>query len=174
MLTDDLTAFDYVVLAILLISILLSVARGVVREVLALAGWIVAFMVANSFTAAFAPMLPPTIGGESVRSLLAFAALFLATLLTMGLVAMLMSVLVKSVGLGFADRLLGSLFGFARGLLVVLMIVLAAGFTALPQEAFWRKAVLSRHLEAAAMMVLPWLPQELSQRINYMRVRHKQ
>lgn len=174
MLTDDLTTFDYVVLAILLVSILVSLARGAVREVLALAGWIVAFMVASSFTAALAPMLPSVIGGEYFRSLLAFAALFLATLLAMGLIAMLISVLVRSVGLGFADRVLGSLFGFARGLLVVLMIVLAAGFTALPQEAFWRKAVLSRHLEAAAMMVLPWLPQELSQRINYVRLKHKQ
>jgi membrane protein required for colicin V production len=87
---------------------------------------------------------------------------------------MLISVLVRSVGLGFADRVLGSLFGFVRGLLVVLMVVLAAGFTALPQEPFWRKAVLSKHLETAAMMVLPWLPQELSQRINYVRLKHKQ
>jgi membrane protein required for colicin V production len=83
------------------------------------------------------------------------------------LIAMLISALVRTVGLGFADRFLGSLFGFVRGFLVVLLIVLAAGLTALPQEPFWRKAMLSKPLETVAMRVTPWLPQDLSKRINY-------
>jgi membrane protein required for colicin V production len=167
--TDDLTIFDYSVFAILVLSILLSMVRGVVREILSLAGWVVAFMVANSFAAGFAPLLPSSISGESLRLLLAFAALFLSSLLAMGLITMLISALVKTVGLGFADRFMGSLFGFARGLLVVLLMVLAAGFTALPQEPFWKKAVLSKPLEMAAMMVIPWLPRDLSKRISYVK-----
>ena len=162
-----MTIFDYCVLAILVISILLSVVRGVVREILSLVGWIVAFMVANSFSAGLAPMLPSDIDGETLRMVLAFSALFLSALLAMSLIAMLISALVKTVGLGFADRFLGSLFGFIRGLLVVLLIVLAAGFTALPQEPFWQKALLSKPLETAAMLVIPWLPPDLSTRINY-------
>ncbi|HEU4854126.1 MAG TPA: CvpA family protein [Nitrosospira sp.] len=169
MFTDDLTIFDYSVLAILVLSILLSMVRGVVREILSLAGWVVAFMVANSFAAGFAPLLPSGISGESLRLLLAFAALFLSSLLAMGLITMLISALVKTVGLGFADRFMGSLFGFARGLLVVLLMVLAAGLTALPQEPFWKKAVLSKPLEMAAMMVIPWLPGDLSKRISYVK-----
>ena len=168
-MTNDLTIFDYSVLAILVLSILLSMVRGVVREVLSLAGWVVAFMVANSFAAGFAPLLPSSVSGESLRLLLAFAALFLSSLLAMGLITMLISALVKTVGLGFADRFMGSLFGFARGLLVVLLMVLAAGFTALPQEPFWKKAVLSKPLEMAAMMVIPWLPRDLSKRISYVK-----
>lgn len=167
----DMTAFDYCVLAILGISVLLSLARGFVRELVSLAGWIVAFMVANSFAAQFAPMLPSFITGESLRMLLAFAALFLATLLAMGLVAMAASALTKTAGLGLADRFLGSLFGLMRGFLVVLLIVLAAGLTALPQEPFWRKAVLSGPLEIAAMMAIPWLPQDLSKHINFARLK---
>ncbi|SES76181.1 membrane protein required for colicin V production [Nitrosospira multiformis] len=174
MFTADLTGFDYAVLAILVVSILLSVSRGVVREILSLVSWIVAFMVANSFAAGFAPMVPSTIGGESLRILLAFIALFLMTLIVMGLVTMLTSALVQTVGLGFTDRFFGSLFGFIRGLVVVLVIVLAAGLTAVPQEPFWRKAVLSKHLEAAAMVVLPWLPQDLSRRIHYAELKRKQ
>lgn len=174
MFTAELTGFDYLILAILVVSILLSISRGVVREVLSLASWIIAFMVANSFAARFAPMLPSTIGGESLRILLAFVALFLATLVAMSLVTLLTSALFRTVGLGFADRFFGSLFGFIRGLVVVLVIVLAAGLTALPQEPFWRKAALSKHLEAAAMVVLPWLPQDLSRRINYAELKRKQ
>lgn len=162
-----MTIFDYSVLAILVLSVLLSMVRGVVRELLSLAGWIIAFMVANSFAVGFAPMLPSVISGEWLRMLLAFSALFLSALLAMGLVAMLTSAVVKSVGLGFADRFFGSLFGLIRGLMLVLLMVLAAGLTELPQEPFWRKALLSKPLETAAMMIIPWLPQDLSRRINY-------
>src|SRR5690242_9810489 len=122
----DMTAFDYGVLAILGISVLLSLVRGVVRELVSLAGWIVAFMVANSFAAWFAPVLPSFITGELLRMSLAFAVLFLASLLAMSLVAMAASALTKTAGLGLADRFLGSLFGLVRGLLAVLLIVLAA------------------------------------------------
>ena len=169
-----MTIFDYAVLAIFVVSILLSVVRGVVRELFSLAGWVVAFMVANSFAAGFAPMLPSSIAGESLRMLLAFAALFLSALLAMALMTMMISALTRTVGLGFADRFFGSLFGFMRGLLVVLLIVLAAGLTALPQEPFWEKALLSKPLETAAMMVIPWLPQDLSRRISYVKLKREQ
>lgn len=119
-------------------------------------------------------MLPSTITGESLRMLLAFAALFLSVLLAMALITMLISALVKTVGLGFADRFFGSLFGFMRGLLVVLLMVLAAGLTALPQEPFWQKALLSKPLETTAMMVMPWLPQDLSKRISYVKLKREQ
>ena len=131
-----MTIFDYAVLAILVVSILLSVMRGVVRELFSLTGWVIAFMVANSFAAGFLSMLPSSITGESLRMLLAFAAVFLSTLLAMALITMLISALIKTVGLGFADRFFGSLFVFMRGLLVVLLMVLATGLTALPQEPF--------------------------------------
>ena len=150
-----MTLFDYVVLAIVALSVLLSITRGFVRELLSLAGWVIAFMVANSFAAVLASLLPSTIGNDSIRVVLAFGILFLAALLAMGLVTMLVSALVSAVGLGFTDRFLGSLFGFMRGFAVVLLIVLGAGLTALPQEPFWQKAVLSKPLEAAALMVMP-------------------
>jgi len=164
-----MTIFDYAVLAILVLSILLSVVRGVVRELLSLAGWVIAFMVASSFAAAFSPMLPSAIIGDQFRGVLAFASIFLSALLAMGLLTMLISALVKTAGLGFADRFMGSLFGFARGLLVVLLAVLAAGLTTVPQEPFWKKATLSAPLETVAMMILPWLPQDLSRHISYVK-----
>ena len=168
-----MTLFDYVVLAIVALSVLLSITRGFVRELLSLAGWVIAFMVANSFAAVLASLLPSTIGNDSIRVVLAFGILFLAALLAMGLVTMLVSALVSAVGLGFTDRFLGSLFGFMRGFAVVLLIVLGAGLTALPQEPFWQKAVLSKPLEAAALMVMPWLPRDLSRRISYVGLERK-
>lgn len=159
---SKMTAFDYCVIAIVGISVLLSIMRGAVRELISLAGWVIAFILANYFAAQFASLLPSAIPGESLRMVLAFSVLFLLTLLAMGLIAMLASAMTRKAGLGFADRFLGSLFGLARGLLVIMVIVLAGGLTSLPQEPFWRKAVLSGPIETAVMMAMPWLPQDLS------------
>ncbi len=164
-----LTLFDYVVLGIFFISIILSIMRGLVREVLSLAGWVVAFIVAGSYATEFEPLLPSEIGGESLRVLVSFVVVFLLVLIVTVLLTMLLSTLIKGIGLGFVDRILGSVFGFLRGLLVVTLFVLMAGLTALPQQSFWQLALLSRPLEVVAMQVIPWLPNDLSSRISYER-----
>ncbi len=162
-----MTIFDFVVLTIFVVSILLSVVRGIVRESLSLAGWVIAFMVAKEFDKDFVSVLPLSITGDSLRMLVSFSALFLSVLLVMSMITMLASALIKTVGLGSVDRFFGAFFGLARGLLVVLLLVLSAGLTALPQEPFWQKALLSKPLEAGVIMIMPWLPQDLSRRINY-------
>jgi len=138
-----------------------------VRESLSLAGWVIAYMVAKAFAKDFVSMLPLSITGDSLRVLISFSALFLSVLLVMSLITILSSALVKTVGLGSVDRLFGAFFGLARGLLAVLLLVLLAGLTTLPQEPFWQKALLSKPLETGVIMTMPWLPQDLSKRINY-------
>lgn len=162
-----MTALDYLVLGILGISILLSVIRGAVREVLALLAWALGFIAASVFAADLAALLPPAMPDERLRLLAGFLGIFLAVLLLMSLFAMFVSRLVKSAGLGVEDRLLGGVFGFARGLLVVMVLVLAAGFTSLPREAVWRDAALSGPLEACAYRIKSWLPARFAQRIRY-------
>jgi membrane protein required for colicin V production len=162
-----MTIFDFVVLIIFVVSISISVVRGIVRESLSLAGWVIAYMVAKAFAKDFVSMLPLSITGDSLRVLISFSALFLSVLLVMSLITILSSALVKTVGLGSVDRLFGAFFGLARGLLAVLLLVLLAGLTTLPQEPFWQKALLSKPLETGVIMTMPWLPQDLSKRINY-------
>ena len=162
-----MTIFDFVVLIIFVVSVLLSIVRGIVRESLSLAGWVVAYMVAKIFAKDFMSVLPLSINDESLRMVISFTAIFLAVLIVMSMLTMLASALIRTVGLGSADRLLGALFGFARGLLVVLLLVLSAGLTTLPQEPFWQKALLSKPLETGVIMIMPWLPRGLSRRVNY-------
>lgn len=162
-----MTIFDFVVLIIFVVSVLLSIVRGIVRESLSLAGWVVAYMVAKIFAKDFMSVLPLSITDESLRMVISFTAIFLAVLIVMSMLTMLASALIRTVGLGSADRLLGALFGFARGLLVVLLLVLSAGLTTLPQEPFWQKALLSKPLETGVIMIMPWLPRGLSRRVNY-------
>ena len=143
-----MTLFDLVVLVIVGLSVLLSVIRGLVREVLALAAWVVAFLAANVLAGEIAPWLPDAIPTEEFRLLAGFVGVFLVVLIAMSMLAIMVSKLVKSAGLGLEDRLLGGAFGLARGLLVVMVVVLLAGLTSLPRQAVWRNAVLWRRRRA--------------------------
>src|SRR6185436_3569396 len=114
-----------------------------------------------------AAFLVPHVADERVRLLAAFAGLFLTVLLAMSVLALVVSKLVKGAGLGVEDRLLGGVFGLARGVLVVMALVLAAGLTALPRQPEWRQAAFSGPLEVFAGEVKSWLPAGLAQRIAY-------
>ena len=162
-----MTVFDYGVLLIVGVSVLLSVLRGFVREVLALAAWLIAFVAASLTAGVVAGWIGPSIANESWRALAAFVAVFFVTLVGMSLVAMAVSGLLRKAGLGMEDRLLGGFFGFARGLLIVLVAVLLAGLTGLPRQPAWNDAMLSPPLEALAGAVKPWLPQILASNLSY-------
>ena len=162
-----MTLFDYAVLDIVGVSVLLSLLRGFVREVLALASWVIAFLAASLLSGVVAEWMTPAIANELGRAVAAFAAVFLATLVGMSLVALALSGLVRKAGLGLEDRLLGGFFGFARGMVIVLVLVLLGGLTAAPRQPVWHEAMLSPALEAAATKVKPWLPQVLSSNLSY-------
>ena len=162
-----MTSFDYIVLAIIGLSIVLSVMRGFVREVLAIAGWIAAFFVARTYSSEILPMMPADIPTDSLRVLASFLVLFLATLLLASLLSIAISTLIRSAGLGWINRLLGALFGLARGLLIVCIVVFLAGLTELPGDARWRNAMFSAPLEAAVISMLPWLPISIAKHVKY-------
>ncbi len=162
-----MTVFDYAALGIIGLSVLVSAMRGAVREVLALGAWVLSFWVAKLYTGMIIPFLPAELADESLRYLAGFLMLFLACLLVMSLVAIGVSELVKRVGLGLLDRGLGAVFGTARGILIVAVLVLLAGFTSLPQQPAWRNAMFSPPFEALVLQLKGWLPEDLSRRIRY-------
>jgi membrane protein required for colicin V production len=162
-----MTAFDYAVLIIIGSSVVLSVVRGFAREVLALAGWVIAFLAANALSGVVSEWLSPMIRDGSLRALAAFVSVFVVTLIVVSLIGMTVSRLLKSAGLGLEDRLLGGFFGFARGILIVLTLVLLSGLTALPRQPAWSDAMLSPPLEALAAAMKPWLPQAVSRYLSY-------
>lgn len=162
-----MTVFDYIVLFVLVSSVIISTMRGLVKEILSLLGWIVAFVVANAYGARLAPMLPEMIPGETVRLIVAFIALFLGARMLMGLLTLAVSALISASGLTLADRGLGGLFGLARGVVIVLAGVILCGMTSIPQQAFWQDALLSPMAETGARTVKPFLPAALAQHVKF-------
>ena len=162
-----MTWFDYAVIAIVGVSILISIIHGLAREILSLASWVVAFLVAQVYAADVALQLPAAIMQPSVRLLVGFLGVFVAVLVMMALLAMALSGLIRSAGLGFADRALGAVFGLVRGMTIVMIAVLLAGLTGLPRQPAWRHAMMSAPLVTLANMVKVWLPDDLAKHINY-------
>jgi len=161
------TIFDYVVLFVLITSVVISTLRGLVKEILSLLGWIVAFVVANAYSAALAPLLPEVIPGDTARLIVAFIALFLGVRILMGLLSMAIGALVEATGLGLADRGLGGLFGLARGIVIVLAGVILCGMTEIPQQPLWQQALLSPIAETGARTVKPFLPPAMAEHVNF-------
>jgi membrane protein required for colicin V production len=162
-----MTVVDIAVLAIVGFSIALGVLRGLVREVLALVAWVAAFLLSNFLAPEAARLLPRGMGSEEIRMLVSYVVVFIIVLVALSVLAVLASKLVKVVGLGASDRVVGGVFGLARGVLVVMILVLLAGLTSLPRQSAWRDAILNVPLEAFAGHVKAWLPADLSKRIKY-------
>jgi membrane protein required for colicin V production len=161
------TVFDYAVLGIMAASLLLGLWRGVVSEILALAAWVVCFVVARMFAADVAPVFGKLLPDATLRYVAGFATVCLAVLVVFSIGRLVMRLLVKAVGLGWADRTLGAVFGAGRGVLVALILVLIGGLTPLPKEVWWREATLAPPLETAVIAAKPWLPADLAKRIRY-------
>jgi membrane protein required for colicin V production len=93
--------------------------------------------------------------------------LFLATLLIGGLIGLLASYLVDYTGLTGTDRLLGAVFGLARGSAVIVVLVLAAGLTPLPNDPWWQQSLLMGHFQEGALWLRGFLPPELAQNVRF-------
>ena len=162
-----MTGFDYAVLTVIALSSLLGLWRGVVSEVLGLAAWVAAFFAARAWGHALALALPAGVGEAVWREVAGLVIVFVATLLLFGVARLLLSQLLRAVGLGLVDRLLGAAFGIARGVLVVLALVLLCGMTTVPRQAMWQDAWLAPPLETAVVAAKPWMPPAMAQKIRY-------
>jgi membrane protein required for colicin V production len=161
------TVFDYAVLAMIAASSLLGLWRGVVSEVLALVAWVAAFMAARTWAEAAGHYFVGVVAEPTMRYAAGFVAVLVAVLVVFAVGRFVLSLLLRAVGLGFADRLLGAGFGVLRGGLIAFVVVLVAGMTSLPKAVWWREAVLAPPLETAVIAAKPWLPAEVAKRIRY-------
>ena len=158
---------DYCIVTLIALSMLIGLWRGLMREVISLATWIAAFAIAFLFAESGATHLAPHIEVPSLRLAAAFGGLFLATLLIGGLLGLLAAYLVDATGLTGTDRLLGGVFGVARGAAIIVVLVLAAGATPLPNDPWWQQSQLLSRFQEGALWLRGFLPPELGQQVRF-------
>lgn len=142
---------DWVILVVLGLSILLSLWRGFAREAMSLAGWVLAFVLANLFVDQLASMLAGLVENITGRYVLAYVAIFGGTLMVSGVAGLLAAKIMKVTGLSVLDRLLGTVFGFARGVILVLVVVFVLRQLAPPDDVQWlQESRLMPHLDMLA------------------------
>ena len=162
-----MTWLDYAALAILVASVLWGIWRGLVREVISIGAWVLAFLGANLFAGPLGDALPKALPTPEIRMAVAFVVVFIAILAVCALLSRLLSKLVHGAGLGELDRSLGGVFGVVRALLILLAFALVAGLTALPRQPVWRNSISGPLLAQAVLAIKPWVPPSFGLRLRY-------
>jgi membrane protein required for colicin V production len=162
-----MSLLDLIVLLVLVVSVVRGLMRGMVETLFSLAAWLLAFVLGKWGALLVAPLLPIGIENPSIRYFAGFALIFLLVLIAVLLLGHALASLVKAVGLGSADKVLGGVLGLAKGLLILIGFTLAAGLTSLPRTDFWKQAMLSDSLRAMAMRALPLVPKDVAKYVRF-------
>lgn len=158
---------DYAILAVFGISTLVGALRGFIKEVFSLLVWAAAFVVAYQFGGDVAALMEDAVSLPSVRTAMGFTGLFVAVLLIGGLLNYLLGRLVESTGLSGTDRLLGGVFGAARGLALVVATLLVAGFTPIPADPWWQESRTIERMMPLVEWAASWLPESLAEHLEF-------
>ncbi len=158
---------DYLITIVISLSMIFGIWRGFLREVISLASWIVAFAVALTFYGDGSEFFKPYIDVHSLRVVAAFATLFIITLLMGGLVGTIASRFIDYTGLTGTDRVLGTVFGLARGAAIIILLVLIGGTTPFSKDNWWRQSILICHFQEQASWLRAFLPTELARSIRF-------
>lgn len=162
-----MTHFDYLVIAIVVISAILGLIRGLVKEILSLCAYVAAFIGAIWWGPRLSTLISGLIENPLLRTAVSYLLVFVAVLLLVGLLNMTLAALISKTGLTPADHGLGGIFGFLRGVVIVLALVTLAGYTQLPQETWWKQARLSSASVNAIQNIKSWLPPSLASWLPY-------
>lgn len=158
---------DYSIIGLISISLIIGLFRGLIREAFALVTWAVASWVAFTFSTPLASLLVDAISMESIRMTTAFVGLFILTLIVGAIINYLLSALVSKTGLTGTDRFAGLIFGIIRGAFIVVVIVMLAGLTPLPNESWWKESQLLPHFQSSAIWLRSLIPDNLADSVNY-------
>lgn len=162
-----MTVLDYVLLAIVVLSALVGLWRGLVSEVVALLAWVVALGAAWLYASEVALMLESHIAEPAWRQVAGFALIFVGVLLLAAVLRFLLRELLRAAGLGPADRMFGTFFGVARGLAIAFVLVLVGGMLGMAKETWWVDSLFAPPLETAVIASKPWLPEVVAERIRF-------
>lgn len=152
---------DLAILGVLALSVLVSLFRGFIKEVFSILVWVAASFAAFQASPALAEGLAPHIDLPSARTIIAFVAVFVLVLVIGGLIGYLIGQVVEKTGLSPTDRMMGGLFGLARGMVIVLLAVILARITPFPNDPWWQESRLIPRFEQMADWTVGFLPESV-------------
>ena len=165
--TFAFTTVDFVVISILLLSALLGVIRGLVKEVLSLVVFGLSMWLAYHYASQLVKLTNLDVPlGDMGRTVIAFIAIFIVGLLLGKLLSLILGRLISGTGLTGIDRFLGAIFGLARGVLIIAVLSTLAALTSLPSNAEWKDALTKPAIEYSVSFVRSWLPPDWANKVS--------
>ncbi len=150
---------DLIIGGIMLLSILIGVVRGFVKESISLVTWIVAIGLAVVYTSQLSLHMTYT-SSSFMRNLSAFLILFVGTVFIGAIINYIVGNFVRKTPFSTPDRILGSFFGVLRGMFFITVLVLIAGLTPFPKEKWWQESYAIGHFQVLAVWLKDRLPDE--------------
>ncbi|MCK9608112.1 MAG: CvpA family protein [Methylomonas sp.] len=164
---DKMIWVDYAISGLILVSAVIGLLRGFIKEAFALTIWVVAIWVGMYYSRDFAVLLQSTISYPSARIAAAFGLLFFMTLLLGALISFILNQLIEKTGLTGSDRILGILFGVLRGAVLVSVLVMLGGITPLPEDPWWQQSLLIPPFQSLAVWLKDHIPSDLAGYIHF-------
>lgn len=157
---------DIIACGLITISILISLVRGLVKELISVVSWVLAAWLSIRFSKELAQHITFT-EVQSLRVFLAFLIVFVTVIFLGATFNFMVGQVVRKTPFSAADRTLGMVFGFARGVLVLSVLVLLGGLTPFPKDNWWQTSYAITRVEKISIWMQGFLPKEVSQYFNF-------
>ena len=163
---------DLVLVGLIGISVLIGFFRGFVKELISLITWVIAIYMAIMYASPLAAYMKFT-SVAVVRSLIAFLLIFVGTVFVGAVINYIVGSIVRATPFSLADRILGSGFGFLRGLAFGTILVLLGGLTPLPQSKWWQDSLLVTQFQVLAVWFKDQLPAEHGRNFQFDKIKRE-
>ena len=152
------TGVDFVILAIIGVSVMTGLFRGFIKELFALGLWICAFWSAGHYSPQFAHVLKPWIHQSELQFFAIFILIVIGVLIVGSLLNHFLGFLISKSGLSGTDRVLGMVFGFVRAILIIALLILVAKLSGFPEEKFNQNSKLYAKFNPVVQWMYSFVP----------------
>ena len=143
-------AVDYIILAILILSAIMGLVRGLLREAIAVITWFLAIVLAWSFASSLEPHLGGVLIGSPLRIWAARVIIFVGVLLLGGAVSTVLGHYVRVSMFAGMDKFLGLVFGLIRGVVIVGAFTIAVQALRMDEDTSWQRSKLMPYASGVA------------------------
>ena len=161
-----MSVVDIAIIIIIVVSLLIGLFRGFIREILSLVSWLGALWLAYIYATWGAVFLEPYLDQQPLRIVISFAAIFIIALITFSIISYILYRVLAIAGISGVDRSLGTLFGLARGVVIVAVLILAATFMDFTAQPWWRDSLLVEYFNPLTELIRSMLPTEIADSVK--------